>query len=320
MPAVSVVVPSHGRPLRLRWLLNALEEQTLPPDSWEVVVVHDDADEEAERLLRAHPLAAAGRLRHRRLPPGTGSAPRQRNAGWRAARTPLVAFTDDDCRPDPEWLERLLAAASRSAGAIVQGATRPDPDEAELLAAPRARTITVHPPGPYLETCNVLYPRALLARLGGFEERLRAGDDTDLALRARAAGEQVVAAPDALVHHAVEALSLPGMVRLTLKWRDLPLVVRRHPSVRRGLPLGVVWRSSHGWLALAALGAARAAQGSRAGGLLALPYLRYGLARRGRHARGRLRAAAELPGHTVVELAEIVALAYGSARHRTLFL
>ncbi|MDX6659127.1 MAG: hypothetical protein QOH62_3920, partial [Solirubrobacteraceae bacterium] len=40
-PLISVVVPSHDRPLRLRWLLNALDEQTLAREQWEVIVAHD---------------------------------------------------------------------------------------------------------------------------------------------------------------------------------------------------------------------------------------------------------------------------------------
>src|SRR5213593_4083172 len=56
-PLISVVVPSHERPLRLRWLLNALEEQTLAREQWEVIVAHDSGPETQE-LLREHPLAA----------------------------------------------------------------------------------------------------------------------------------------------------------------------------------------------------------------------------------------------------------------------
>ena len=41
-PEISVVVASHDRPLRLRWLLNALEEQTLERDRWEIVVITRD--------------------------------------------------------------------------------------------------------------------------------------------------------------------------------------------------------------------------------------------------------------------------------------
>ena len=68
-PEISVVVASHDRPVRLRWLLNALEEQTLDPARWEVVVGHDSAGPETAELLATHPLARSGRLRHVALPP-----------------------------------------------------------------------------------------------------------------------------------------------------------------------------------------------------------------------------------------------------------
>ncbi|MDQ3936983.1 MAG: glycosyltransferase family 2 protein, partial [Actinomycetota bacterium] len=78
-PDIAVVVPSHDRPLRLRWLLNALEEQTLAPGRFEVIVAHDSRDPETEALLRDHPLAAGGTLRHLRFAPGPGPA-EKRNA------------------------------------------------------------------------------------------------------------------------------------------------------------------------------------------------------------------------------------------------
>src|SRR5689334_9499227 len=102
---VSVVVPSHERVTRLRWLLNALEEQTLPRSRWELVVVHDSRDG-TEELVTTHPLVHEGVLRRVRLAPGTGTAAVQRNTGWREARAELIAFTDDDCRPEADWLER----------------------------------------------------------------------------------------------------------------------------------------------------------------------------------------------------------------------
>src|SRR5687768_10147356 len=125
--AVSVVVASHGRHLRLRWLLNALEEQTLDRARWEVIVVHTYDDRTAARVLDSHPLNEAGVLRQMSVEPGTGSPSKQRNIGWRAARAAVIAFTDDDCRPEADWLERLLAAAEKAPDAVVQGRTRPDP-------------------------------------------------------------------------------------------------------------------------------------------------------------------------------------------------
>src|SRR3954451_19273139 len=107
VPRLSVVVPSHDRPLRLRWLLNALEEQTLDRSRWEVVVAHDSTGPETEALLRDHPLAKAGVLRHLSFAPGPGPAAK-RNAAWRLSRAPTVLFTDDDCRPPADWLANAL--------------------------------------------------------------------------------------------------------------------------------------------------------------------------------------------------------------------
>src|SRR4051812_18680952 len=83
------VVPSHARHLRLRWLLNALEQQTLAAERWEVVVVHDYDQATAERVIERHPLAEAGRLRHIAIAAGAGSPARQRNLGWRASAADL---------------------------------------------------------------------------------------------------------------------------------------------------------------------------------------------------------------------------------------
>jgi glycosyltransferase involved in cell wall biosynthesis len=320
-PALSVVVPSHARRIRLRWLLNAPEEQTLPCERWEVVVVHTYGDEDARDVLERHPLAVGGTLRHHRIAPEHGSPARQRNLGWRAARAPLVAFTDDDCRPDPAWLERLLAAAERAPGEIVQGATRADPLDDAIWAAPHTRSLHVDPPGPFAQTCNILYPRTLLERLGGFDEGFPgpAGEDVDLALRAQAQGVRVVGAPDAVVFHAVEEYTLPQMVRLNLKWADMAYLVKRHPQVRRDYPLRVFWRREHFLFCLALLGVAL---GRRVPPLavLAAPYLRWALSRRGPRKKARLACAVELPGRVVVDAAEVATLAYGSAKHRTFVL
>src|SRR5690349_1400890 len=316
-PEVSVVVPSHERGTRLRWLLNALEEQTLPRDRWELVVVFDSTDD-TEELVLTHALAP----RHVRLEPGTGTAAVQRNAGWRAARAPLIAFTDDDCRPEPTWLERLLQAARANPGAIVQGATRPDPFEAEVMKwAPRPRSIEENdPPGPHAQTCNILYLRAALAAVDGFDESIRtAGEDLDLAARVRAGGAAYVGAPDAVVYHAVDTYSLLGAVRFNKRWETLPLVFKRHPELREQLEYGVFWKRRHAFLPAAITGAALHRREPLLA-VLALPYVLHALPHRGTHPMGRVRALAEVAGRAVVDASEMWTMAKGSVRYRTLML
>lgn len=314
-PLISVVVPAHGRPLRLRWLLNALEEQTLPRDAYEVIVATTQAEPAGVAAL--HPIGA------RVVRPHGSAASAQRNAGWRAAAADLVAFTDDDCRPDPGWLAALIAAAERAPGAVLQGTTTPDPYEAALAErAPGAQTLSVTPPTPTGETCNIAYPRALLERCGGFDESLRrACDDTDLLARAIAAGAPLVAVPEARIHHAVEVTSLVAAVRRAQRWSDLPRVVRRHPGLRRHMPLGVFWKPRHARLALAA--AAAAGLGRRhplAAAAACLPWVLAAAPRYGRSPRGLARTAAELPARAVLDAAEMAAVARGAVRERTVVL
>jgi GT2 family glycosyltransferase len=320
-PEIAVAVASHDRPLRLRWLLNALEEQTLAPERFEVVVAHDSRGAETEELLRTHPLAARGTLRHVALPPVEGPA-RNRNASWRATRAPLVAFTDDDCRPPADWLERALEAAARTPGAIVQGTTMPDPDEADhLWASPHALTQRIVPPTPWAETCNIVYPRAVLERLGGFAEDagLVVGEDTDLALRAQREGVPLVPAPGVLTWHAVEPASLARRIRWARRWGRLPALARRNPEFRRHLVAGAFWKHEH---ARAALGLAGLALARRrpAAALLALPWVAGARPSYGSSARGIARSVSEIPGHLAIDVAELAVLALGSVRHRSLVL
>src|SRR5439155_794629 len=163
--------------------------------------------------------------------------------------------------------------------------------------APHARSQEVTPPTPFAQTCNIAYPRALLEQVGGFDEALplAAGEDTDLALRVQALGAPLVAAPEVLTYHAVEATTLPARLRETWRWQHLAYIVRRHPQLREQMPLRLFWKPSHAYLipALAGLGLAR-----RHPLLAALLVLSWALVARpsyGSGPRGLARPASEPP-------------------------
>ncbi len=316
---VSVVVASHGREERLRTLLDALASQTLPRDRWEVVVVHTYPSRVASEVLGAHELNASGTLRERHVDVNRARPSIQRNVGWRMARAPRVAFTDDDCRPAPDWLERMLARSQQNPGAFVQGSTKPDPRDAHEFLHAHYSALEVDPPGRFMQTCNILYERALLERLGGFDERAITGEDIDLGTRARRMGADLMPARDALVYHAVVAMSTREKISSQFKWQHLAYVVKRHPDLRRECEWGIWWKPEHLRASVAAV-CLLAATRHRWMLIGVLPYVRLERWRHGPSRRQQMRSLLEVPEHFVVELAEVGTFIRGSARYRTILL
>lgn len=256
VPVVSVVVPTHDRPVRLARLLDGLRAQTVGRDAFEVVVC-DDASSDPEVAVVLREAATDGRLDLRVLRRDTSGGPAvARNVAWRTARAPLVAFIDDDCVPVPEWLAALVDARDTAAdeAVVIQGPVDPDPAEYPHDYGPFSTALWVTEGSPWFETANIAYPRALLERLDGFDERLViAGEDSDLGWRAVEEGATVVWAADALVHHGVIRQGPWGRMWKGRRWRYVPAAFARHEGLRRELQYGVFWNDRHRWLFGAAL-------------------------------------------------------------------
>jgi glycosyltransferase involved in cell wall biosynthesis len=310
-PAATVAVATHDRPDRLAALLGALRAQTVDATAFEVVVVDDGSGPETAAVLAAE--RARGGLELVVLRHDTARGPSAaRNAAWRAARAPLVAFTDDDCAPAPGWLAAGLEVHRRNPRAVVQGRTEPEPAGLEREGV-LTRTLRVHRLGPWYETANMFYPRELLAELGGFDEAfgLRpGGEDTDLAHRALERGREAVFAPDALVHHAVEELGVRGTMRDAWRWTATVRVFADHPEMRAELTRGVFWSGWH-WLVVRSLLALAAPRWLRR-----FLLLRHALQL---HTRARREGAGwwAVPILLARDMVETVAVARGAVRYRT---
>jgi len=315
-PEVTVVIPTRDRAARLTAALEALRGQTLDPERFETLVVDDGSSDGTAEVLAG--LARDGALTVRALRLSGNGPAAARNAGWRAARAPLVAFTDDDCEPTPTWLESILRAAAASPGAIIQGTAAPIPREADLLSRPFSRTRLIDGPSPWFATCNIAYPRELLERLDGFDELFpeALGEDTDLGWRALEAGSRVEFVPDAMVHHAVEDLGPAGYMQHALRGVDAVYAFRRHPGLRkRTLRFGVFRNPSLLRLALALAGLAQARRWPPAA-LLALPYAKNVIGRSMRTESG----PALVPYLLAYDLVQAYTSLRGSIRYRTLVL
>jgi glycosyltransferase involved in cell wall biosynthesis len=315
-PEVSVVVATYNRAPLLEPLLAGLRAQTLDRDRFEVVIVDDGSSDETgvvlerERGLGQLDLRVIARERN-------GGLAVSRQQGWRAARAALLAFTDDDCVPDPGWLSAGLAAAARRPGAIVQGRT--DPREADLerlgaLRRPFTRTLEIPAPDPHLQTCNVFYPREVLERVGGLDTvgfARYAGDDADLAWRAIDAGAEATFAPDARVEHAYLYLGPLGKLRYAAGW-DFK-VYARHPGLRRAyFTRRFFWKGSHYLLVRALVASVLPRHWRLARAWLALPYAVH-LVERGRVEGGGMLLA---PYYLLNDLIELGAALRSTARYR----
>lgn len=157
--------------------------------------------------------ASDGRLDHIRLrhqphvrwvqfeqPPGVGvTIPHQRNVGVNAAHGEIIVFTDAGCRPEPEWLGRLITPLFKGEY-ITSGLTLGTPGSGRLYDRLTRKAIE----SKYLAQCatiNLAFRREAFDAIGGFDEGFAYGSDLDFSWRLRDAGYRIRGVPAAVVRH-----------------------------------------------------------------------------------------------------------------------
>jgi GT2 family glycosyltransferase len=216
-PPVAVVVATRDRPELLEGALNALAGVLRPQD--ELVVVDSASTKDTTRVL-------CERLGVRVITapaPGTSLA---RNTGVAATTADLVAFTDDDCLPQPGWTAALAAAFQPDPRiGLVTGRVLADREVAAPLSlqeSKRTRYFT-YPTG---HGANCCFRRTAFDAVGGFDERLGPGapgaasEDADLMRRVLAEGWYGYYEPTAVVTHR--------------QWRGRRAAIRRSYAYGRG--------------------------------------------------------------------------------------
>lgn len=198
-PRISVVVCSYNGARTIRDCLEGLRGLAYP--SFEVIVVNDGSADATPDIVREYPefqlISTANR--------GLSAA---RNTGYLAATGDIVAYTDDDARPDPHWLTYLAHTFMTTAHAGVGG-----PNIAPLGDGPIAECVANAPGGPvhvllsdttaeHIPGCNMAFRRSVLEELGGFDPQFRtAGDDVDFCWRILERGWTLGFSPAAMVWH-----------------------------------------------------------------------------------------------------------------------
>src|SRR5262245_39012600 len=106
LPLFSVIIPTYSRPAQLGGCLEALAATQLAGNSFEVIVVDDGSPSPPRAVVDRF----GERLMVRLLTSAHVGPAAARNLGAEQAAGQFLAFTDDDCRPAPDWLPELAAA------------------------------------------------------------------------------------------------------------------------------------------------------------------------------------------------------------------
>jgi glucosyl-dolichyl phosphate glucuronosyltransferase len=120
-PKASVIIPTRNRADVLQLCLASLTDQTLPCESFEVIVVDNGSSDGTSQVARAFSDRLALTLLHEQEP-GLHVG---RHAGWRAARSNLLMFCDDDIEADPGWVAAVVSRFADPHVALVGGNNRP---------------------------------------------------------------------------------------------------------------------------------------------------------------------------------------------------
>lgn len=229
---VSIVVPTHHRPGQLHDLLKSLEQQTYPRECLEVVLV-PSPDDPAFQIVREYqgrglPIACAC------IPgdPWQGRNPSaKRNFGARQARGEWLAFIDDDCIADPEWIAKALPFLADPAVVAVEGCKVIPPVHPPTVTY-KGLLVFTRPGG--FQTCNMFYRRDLFLRLGGFDLRFPFYlEDSDLAWSVIDQGYTIPYAAESRVLHPVGEPVPWRLLDEAKRSILLPLLRAKHPVLYR---------------------------------------------------------------------------------------
>ena len=215
-PAVSVIICTRNRPELLKGCLAAVSAQQYP--NYEVIVVDNAPTDTSTRQV-------AERFDVRYVVEPRGGLDWARNRGLTESAAPIVAYTDDDARPDPRWLEELVAGFTSVDIEAVTGLVVPAELETEaqvlfedgyggmgkgftpaLHSSRGWKKIGYHPERCGVG-CNMAFRRDALERLGGFDPALDVGTatggggDLDIFQRLVETGAVIAYRPDAIVLH-----------------------------------------------------------------------------------------------------------------------
>lgn len=225
-PQISVVIPTYRRPELITKCLKALQRQTFDGLLFEIIVVHDGPGAITEKkITRSFPNVRYYSLKEKKGPAAA------RNYGWLIARGNLIAFTDDDCLPNKNWLKEVWSSYNGEEEIAFAGKVEvplPEfPTDFELNTARLAEAGFI--------TANCICTKSALLKVGGFDERFRMAwrEDSDLEFKLLSENITVKRLDNALVVHPVRKAPWGISIKEQKKGMFNALLYKKFPFLYR---------------------------------------------------------------------------------------
>ena len=203
---ISIIIPTYNDSQRLQHCLTLLENQTYPKHLYEVIVVDNNSTEDLEGIVSQFSQAKYAF----ESAPGSYSA---RNTGLSIAKGDIIGFTDSDCAPAKDWIEKGAAQILKHpgcgfvAGKISFSFQEPgNPNPAELYDSlnflQQEKYVTQNNFG---ATANLFTTPEVFEAVGLFDASLKSGGDRNWGKRVHAAGYLQIYADDVEIAHPARA-------------------------------------------------------------------------------------------------------------------
>lgn len=230
VPEVSVVLPTGGRVDLLDRCLDAIMRQTLDGRRFEVIIIDDTPRHNIRQLVAVWRASAGERGPDLKYLPNNGpdTPAAVRNLGWRSARAPIVAFTEDDTVPSPSWLKHGLGAFTDNVGAVC-GRVEMPPTGALTDYQREARRLEQAE----FSTVNCFCRKAILEQVGGFDERFDAGWPDDFHFRLLKKHVTIARSEHALVVRPMRPVAWGSSVWQLKQLTFDALLFKTHPQLYR---------------------------------------------------------------------------------------
>lgn len=205
IPNISIVIPTFNEERIIKKCLESLYSMNYPRDKFEIIIVDDGSNDKTKDIIKQYDVE---------LIETSGVGPSEaRNIGLKKARGEFIAFTDGDCIVHKEWLNELLKGFVEDNVVGVGGKQKSPRDDSDFgknvqyflqkmgFICDYTKSGGGVSKAEHSPTCNVMYHRSVLEKLGGFEKGLWPGEDVELDYRIKKMGYELMNNSNAVVYH-----------------------------------------------------------------------------------------------------------------------